>query len=128
MDSYEEPKIPIFEFTEVSLTLGSSSWKSTSDSVRHALETYGCLVVSNEKTGPEQQHLQESLFSALDEVFSLTDETKRKYTSQLAGFGYGGRYPKIPHLEYFGIEDEGNFQSVNNFATLMWPNGNHKFW
>ncbi|KAG6426085.1 hypothetical protein SASPL_110299 [Salvia splendens] len=127
MDSYEEPKIPIFEFTEASSTLGSSSWKSTSDSVRRALETYGCMVVSIEKTGPEQQHLQESLFSALDEVFSLPDETKRKYTSQLAGFGYDGRYPKIPHFEYFGIEDEGNFQRLKNFTTLMWPHGNDKF-
>ena len=128
MDSYEEPKIPIFEFTEASLTPGSSSWKSTSNSVRRALETYGCLVVSNEKTRPDQQHLHESLFSALDEAFSLPDETKRKYTSELAGFGYDGRYPKIPYLEYFGIEDEGNFQRVKNFTSLMWPHGNDKFW
>ncbi|XP_057772753.1 probable 2-oxoglutarate-dependent dioxygenase AOP1 [Salvia miltiorrhiza] len=125
MGSYAEPKIPIFKFNEASLTPGSSSWKLTSDSVRRALETYGCLVVSNEKTRPEHPH--ESLFSVLAEVFDLPDETKKKYTSQLGGFGYGGRYPRMPHLEYFGIEDEGDFEGVKNFTTLMWPHGNDKF-
>lgn len=126
MGSYAEPKIPILEFTKASLTPGSSSWKSASDSVQHALETYGCLVVSDEKTRSE--HLRESLFSVLDEVFDLPDETKKKYTSKLGGFGYDGRYPRMPHLEYFGIEDEGNFDGVKNFTTLMWPHGNDKFW
>lgn len=126
MGSIAGPKIPIIEFTEASLTPGSSSWKSMSDSVRRALETYGCLVVSDEKTRPE--HSQESLFGMLGEAFILPDETKKKYTSQLVGFGYGGRYPRMPHLEYFGIEDEGNLEGVKNFTTIMWPNGNVKFW
>ncbi|KAH6801394.1 hypothetical protein C2S52_001858 [Perilla frutescens var. hirtella] len=125
MGSYAEPKIPIVEFTEVNLTPGSSSWKSTSDLVRRALETYGCLVVSNEKIRPEHPH--EPLFSVLEEVFGLPDEVKKKHISELGGFGYGGKYPRMPHLEYFGIEDEGNLEGVKDFTTLMWPNGNSKF-
>ncbi|KAI3463364.1 hypothetical protein Pfo_020027 [Paulownia fortunei] len=117
-------KLPVVEFTETNSTPGTTSWKSTSDSVRRALETYGCLVVDYTKIGAE---LQDAIFKLSEELFRLPKETKIKHTSQLAGFGYGGNYATMPLYECFGIEDGGTLEAAKEFTSLMWPHGHHKF-
>lgn len=125
MGSYAEA-IPFIDLAEASSNPGSSSWKDTSELVRRALETYGCLIVSDEKARPDL--LQDSLSDALSDVFALPDETKKKHISEMVGSGYGGKFPRMPLFEYFGIEDEGrNLEGVRNFTNLMWPHGNDKF-
>ncbi|KAL3824327.1 hypothetical protein ACJIZ3_020356 [Penstemon smallii] len=123
-----ESKLPVIEFNKTNSSPGTSSWKSTSDSVRRALESYGCFVLVNEEMDLK---LHESTFSLIsEELFNLPMETKKKHTSELPGFGYGGNYSVMPLFEYFGIEDGGTRDAVERFAALMWPpppHGHHKF-
>ncbi|KAG8388308.1 hypothetical protein BUALT_Bualt02G0112000 [Buddleja alternifolia] len=126
MDSHAQSnKLPIIEFTEKNLIPGTSSWKSTSDSIRWALESYGCLVVDYDKARLEQGY--QPVFGLLEELFGLPMETKMKYTSQFKGFGYDGNHPAMPLYESFGIEDGATLESVERFAKLMWPLGHDKF-
>ncbi|KAI3463365.1 hypothetical protein Pfo_020028 [Paulownia fortunei] len=121
----DSDKLQVVEFTEINSTPGTTSWKSTSDSVRRALETYGCLVVDYTKIGAE---MQGAIFKLSEELFRLPMETKIKHTSQLAGFGYGGNYTTMPLFECFGIEDGGTLEAAKEFTSLMWPlHGHHKF-
>ncbi|KAI3455377.1 hypothetical protein Pfo_012040 [Paulownia fortunei] len=124
MGSHAQPKLPIIEFNEKNLTPGTSSWKSTSDSVRQALESYGCFVVAYENMSWE---LYEAMFGLSGKLFSLPLETKRKHTSEIPGFGYGGNYSVMPLFEYFGIEDGGTLEAAKKFTSLMWPDRHEKF-
>ncbi|KAK6148925.1 hypothetical protein DH2020_016450 [Rehmannia glutinosa] len=105
---------------------GTNSWKSTSDSVRQALESYGCFVVAYDNYMSSELTYEET-FGLTEELFRLPIETKRRHTSELAGFGYGGNYTVMPLFEYFGIEDCQTFEAAEKFTSLMWPDGHHKF-
>ncbi|KAK6127957.1 hypothetical protein DH2020_038307 [Rehmannia glutinosa] len=119
-------KLPVVEFTETNLNPATSSWKSTADAVRRGLETYGSVVVDYYKES-DNSELQDTMFGLWEELFGLPLETKRKYTSKLAGFGYAGNYPSMPLFECFGIEDGESLEAAKNFTSLMWPLGHHKF-
>lgn len=126
IDSTTQPKLPTIELNAKNTSPGTDSWKSTSDSVRRALESYGCFVIEYEGMSSE---MYEAMFRVSEEVFALPMETKRKHTSQLAGFGYGGNFSEMPLFEYFGFEhDASHLQPKEEFAALMWPGGNHHFW
>ncbi|KAG8379887.1 hypothetical protein BUALT_Bualt07G0136000 [Buddleja alternifolia] len=124
MGSHAQPKLPIIEFTEKNLTTGTSSWKSTSDSVRQALESYGCFVAAYESISSE---MHEAVFGLSEELFSLPKETKMKNSSDIPGFGYGANYPRMPIFEYLGIQDGGTLEAAKKFTNLMWPHGHDKF-
>ncbi|KAG8388311.1 hypothetical protein BUALT_Bualt02G0112300 [Buddleja alternifolia] len=125
MDSNAQSnKLPIIEFSEKNLIPGTSSWKSTSDSIRRALESYGCLVVDYDKARLEPG--DQAVFGLLEELFRLPMETKMRYTSQRQGFGFEN-YPAMPLYESFGIEDGATLESVEGFTKLMWPFGHDKF-
>lgn len=127
MDSPPKPKLPAIKFNEKKLN-GSTDWlKSNTDSVVEALESYGCLVIEYEEMSSE---LHEAMFRLSEELFALPMETKTKHTSKLAGFGYGGNFQVMPLFEYFGIEQHATdlIHSTKDFATLLWPDGNHHFW
>ncbi|KAH6782121.1 hypothetical protein C2S51_007414 [Perilla frutescens var. frutescens] len=121
----DSTKLPIIEFNHKKLNPGSNSWKTTSDSVRRALESYGCLVIEYEEMSSE---LDEAMFGLSEELFGFPIQTKMKHTSQLAGFGYGGNFSAMPLVEYFGIEyDATDLEPKKKFAGLFWPDGNHRF-
>ncbi|OIT07889.1 PREDICTED: 2-oxoglutarate-dependent dioxygenase AOP3-like [Nicotiana attenuata] len=121
MASQVEPKLPIIEFTNENLSSGTSSWISTSQEIRRALEEYGCFAAVYKKVSPE---LREAMFNHCKELFQLPLETKLQNTSDVLGFGYGGNFPNMPLAEYFGIENGGTLDSTKNFAKQMWPNAN----
>jgi isopenicillin N synthase-like dioxygenase len=126
MGSEEQSKLPFVELKEANLTPGTSCWKSTSDYVRQALETYGCLVVSYEKS--QSEAVRNDMFTLTsEELFGLPPETKVKHTNPFAGFGYGGNFSTMPLFEYFGIQDAETLEGAEQFSTLMWPNGHNKF-
>ncbi|KAK6125157.1 hypothetical protein DH2020_041098 [Rehmannia glutinosa] len=124
MGSHGQYTLPVIEFNGKNLIPGTSSWKSTSVLVRQALESYGCFVVAYKNISSE---LYEETFDLTEELFGLPLETKRRNTSEISGSGYGGSFPLMPLLEYLGFEDGGTFQAANNFTSLMWPDGHHKF-
>ena len=127
MDSPSQSQLPTIKFKLKNLKNGSTdSFNSTSDSVRAALETYGCFVIEYEEMSPQ---LYEAMYGLSEELFRLPIETKRNHTSQLPGFGYGGNYAAMPLFEYFGIEHaQTDLESMRKFTGLFWPDGNHYFW
>ncbi|GFP95368.1 probable 2-oxoglutarate-dependent dioxygenase aop1 [Phtheirospermum japonicum] len=114
--------LPVIELNEKKLTPGTDSWKSTSDSVRQALESYGCFVVAYNDQNISSE-LYDETFALTADLFRLPMETKRRHTSEIPGFGYGGNFSVMPLFEYFGIEDGG----AKKFTRLMWPEGHNKF-
>ncbi|CAA0839117.1 2-oxoglutarate (2OG) and Fe(II)-dependent oxygenase superfamily protein [Striga hermonthica] len=123
MDSHaKSSRLPLIEFNEKSLTPGTTSWKSTSDSVREALESYGCFVLAHHELGPD---LQNRAFDFTKDLFRLPYETKSRHVSQLPGFGYGANFPVMPLFEYFGVEGCETPEGAKNFTNLMWPDDGH---
>ncbi|KAL7140024.1 hypothetical protein ABFS83_09G093000 [Erythranthe nasuta] len=120
-------KLPTIEFNQENMTPGTNPWKSTSDSVRQALEMYGCFVVSYESNIGTELHKKIFDGGLSEELFGLPLETKKKHTSKFAGFGYGGNYSVMPLFEYFGIEDVATLDAAQKFTTLMWSQGHDKF-
>ncbi|KAL3633007.1 hypothetical protein CASFOL_025991 [Castilleja foliolosa] len=118
--------LPIIEFNEMNINPGTNSWKSTSESVRQALESYGCFIVDYNNPNISSE-MHDEMFSLTKDLFRLPMETKKKHTSEIPGFGYGGRFSIMPLFEYFGIEDGGSYDGVNKFTSLMWPEGHNKF-
>ncbi|KAG6425975.1 hypothetical protein SASPL_110186 [Salvia splendens] len=126
MDSPCQPQLPTIKFNSKKLKNGSTDlFNSTSDSVRAALETYGCFVIEYEEMSPQ---LYEAMYGLSEELFRLPMETKRNHTSKLPGFGYGGNYAAMPLFEYFGIEHaQPDLESMRKFTGLFWPDGNQYF-
>ncbi|KAK6153510.1 hypothetical protein DH2020_013149 [Rehmannia glutinosa] len=125
MGSHAQSSLPVIEFNEKNLSPGTSSWKSTSDSVRQALETYGCFVLAYDNNFSSE--LYEDMFGLMEELFHLPIETKKRYTTKISGFGYGETPSYMPFFENFGIEDGVNLETAQKFTRLMWPDGHDKF-
>ncbi|KAL3511830.1 hypothetical protein ACH5RR_024547 [Cinchona calisaya] len=124
MSSDAQPKLPIIEFDEENMTPGTSSWLLTSDLVRQALESYGCLLAKYKKLSPE---LHDRMFKLSKELFHLPTEIKVQNTSDILGFGYGTNFSIMPLVEYFGIENGATLEATKEFTNLMWPAGNESF-
>ncbi|PIN09640.1 Iron/ascorbate family oxidoreductase [Handroanthus impetiginosus] len=125
MGSQAQSHLPIIEFNETNSTPGTSSWKTTSDSVRQALESYGCFVISDRSFSSE---LHEEIFRLLsEELFVLPLEIKRKNTSEIPGSGYGGNYSIMPLFEYLAIEDCETLEAAEKFTSLLFSDGHDKF-
>ncbi|CAA2999694.1 2-oxoglutarate-dependent dioxygenase AOP3-like [Olea europaea subsp. europaea] len=124
MGSYAEFKLPIVEFNEKNLIPGTESWESTSHSVRHALEKYGCFIALHEKITTE---MHDAMFKSAMPLYDVPTERKQKLECNFLGSGYGSNYPRMPLCEFFGIENGTNIEGTKNFASLMWPEGNDQF-
>ncbi|CAI9757759.1 unnamed protein product [Fraxinus pennsylvanica] len=120
-----QSKLPIVEFSEENLIPGTTSWVSTSLSVRGALESYGCFIAVYKKITSD---LHNEMFESAKELFYLPMETKVKNKSSIAGFGYGGNFPIMPLFEYSGIENGANLEATKSFTSIMWPTGNDSLW
>lgn len=111
------PKVPVIDFSSETVKPGSTSWESTAEDVRKALEEYGCfLAVYNVPSC-------NPFFESLKELFDLPVETKMSNNSDLPYFGYIGEQPRSPLFESLGINDGSSFTQVSNFAKRMWPAG-----
>ncbi|CAI9114066.1 OLC1v1014685C2 [Oldenlandia corymbosa var. corymbosa] len=119
-------ELPIIHFNNESLTPGSSSWVSTSQMIRLALESYGCFVAVCERLISLEMH--HKLFDLSKDLFNLPVETKEKSTSEYLGFGYGANFgPFMPLIEYLGITYGSTHEAIKVFTNLMWPDGNDQF-
>lgn len=118
--------LPVIDFTNEDLKPGTTSWLSTSQSVRLALEEYGCFVAVFHKFASDQ--LRNGLFSSMKELFDLPDETKfRNKYEGLPLKGYVGQNPKIPLHESFGIDQGTSPEGIKTFADRLWTHGNDRF-
>ncbi|CDO98087.1 unnamed protein product [Coffea canephora] len=123
-DQTLEKALPIIHFNSENLTPGSSSWLSTSEIVRKALESYGCFVAVYKNISPE---LHDKMLNLSKELFDVPVEIKVQNTSDYLGFGYGGNYSVMPLIEYLGITNAATLEATKDFTNLIWPDGNDSF-
>ncbi|KAD6794584.1 hypothetical protein R6Q59_021444 [Mikania micrantha] len=124
MGSLLLPKLLVVDFRNEKLHPGSSSWGSTCNDIRLALENHGCFIALYDGVSSE---LEESVFQAADELFDLPTEIKMKNIVQKPYHGYVGQIPFVPLHEGLGIDYATELEDVQNFTNLMWPKGNPSF-
>lgn len=125
MVSEAAPKLPVIDLSKETMKPGSSCWVEACGYVRQALEEYGCFVVEYKKLSPE---LRSGVFDVLKELFDLPTQVKMQNKCQRPLISYLGNDPRIPLHESLGIEDVETLEAAQKFTTLMWPNGNDRFW
>ncbi|CAM8994215.1 unnamed protein product [Rhodiola kirilowii] len=123
MDSLPNSKIPTVYFTKDSCTQDTKSWMCMCDTIRLALEEYGCFKA---EYGVSEK-LQTTTFNALEDLFNLPVETKKHNNYSKPLHGYVGQYTAIPLHEGMGIQDGTTLEGIQHFASLMWPQGNQVF-
>ncbi|PON66362.1 Oxoglutarate/iron-dependent dioxygenase [Parasponia andersonii] len=112
-------KIPTINLSKRNLISGTSSWLSTCDEIRQALEEYGCFLAIYDKVSPQ---LYESIFGEAKELFDLPTDIKMKNISDKPYFGYIGKHALIPPLhESLGIANSTTLEAAQSFTNLMWP-------
>ncbi|KAK7378097.1 hypothetical protein VNO80_03533 [Phaseolus coccineus] len=116
--------LPIIDFSDENLKLGTQTWVSTSDAVRGALEDHGGFLAHYNKVEPL---LNESVFSAMEQLFDLPLETKMQHTTEKPIYSYAGQRPDIPLYESMAIDNPLNGKSCHKYTTTMWPQGNDQF-
>lgn len=125
MGSLTIPKLLVVDFTNDNLTPGTTTWSSTCNDIRVALENHGCFIALYNGVSTK---LQESVFQAADELFDLPTETKIKNIVSKPYHGYVGQMPIVPLHEGLGIDYATDHEGAQSFTNLMWPNGNQSFW
>ncbi|KAK1298159.1 Mugineic-acid 3-dioxygenase [Acorus calamus] len=127
MGSAETPtQIPVFDFSSDTQTLkpGTDAWNNMSRDVCAAIARFGCFQVAYDGV-PDR--LREDMFEAMERVFDLPDETKRRNTSDKPYFGHNGRNEMVPMYESLGAEDASEIDKAKAFTQLLWPEGNDRF-
>ncbi|KAJ6711750.1 2-OXOGLUTARATE (2OG) AND FE(II)-DEPENDENT OXYGENASE SUPERFAMILY PROTEIN [Salix purpurea] len=122
MGSERAPKIPVVHLSKENFEPGSSSWLAACADIRRALEEYSFFEIVYSE--PSMEFYRETM-SALEELFNLPHETKKRNTHPKLGHGYMGKIPGFP--EGLGIEYATKKEECQKFASLMWPDGNEKF-
>lgn len=119
-------KLAVVDFTKEEMQAGGSRIRSlASEEIRRGLETHGCFIAIYDKICPE---LHEAVFRSADELFELPTELKVQNMNDKPYHGYVGQIPFVPLHEGLGIDYATDLNEVQNFTTLMWPNGNKSFW
>ncbi|KAJ4718233.1 2-oxoglutarate-dependent dioxygenase [Melia azedarach] len=123
MGSETTSKLPVVDLTKENLKPGSSSWQSTCNEIRLALEEYGCFVALYDLSS----NFRKKVFDSLEELFDLPQETKMKNVNPKPAHGYMGKISAFPLHEGMGIEYATNPEECEKFTKLMWPEGNDQF-
>ncbi|XP_027108897.1 deoxypodophyllotoxin synthase-like [Coffea arabica] len=116
-------KLPIIDLKKDNLKPGTSSWTATCDSVRHALEEYGCFLVVQDHVSAQ---FEKEVFDVVRELFDLPTETKSQHNLDMF-VGYVGQLPHAPLHESMEIPNATTIDGVQAFTDLMWPSGNKRF-
>ncbi|KAJ3677504.1 hypothetical protein LUZ60_003228 [Juncus effusus] len=100
-----------------------SHWDETRTKVFSALETYGCF---NTIYDGVESELNETLFGSVMPKMSELPLERKQMSEWGTHFGYHG---KITDVEYESIEirDAVNPISMEQFAQMLYPNGNQLF-
>lgn len=118
-----DSKIPIINLTK--LDKYSNSWVPLCNEVRHALEEHGYFIALYEDANNK---ISKEIFDVMEELFDLPIETKKKNTSDIYFYRYKGQLVTAPLHESFGIPHPNDIEALQSFTTLMWPQGNQRFW
>ncbi|XP_023766037.1 probable 2-oxoglutarate-dependent dioxygenase AOP1 [Lactuca sativa] len=126
MGSETPTKLPLIDFSKIYLNeLTPDDWNSIKTQVHEALTEYGFFRASMAGMSSE---FQSSLFSSLDQLFSLPSETKLKSISDKPFHGYIGHSPTMPLYESMAIPDAQVAGEVEAFTNFFWPHGKLYIW
>ncbi|BBG99014.1 2-oxoglutarate and Fe(II)-dependent oxygenase superfamily protein [Prunus dulcis] len=94
MGSETPPKLPVLDFSNQSLTPGTTEWNTVRAQVHNALEEYGCF---------------EALFNKVQNV------SKKPF------HGYVGQYPMVPLYESMGLmmPTSTNNKTIQSFSEQV---------
>nr|XP_027106523.1 2-oxoglutarate-dependent dioxygenase AOP2-like isoform X1 [Coffea arabica] len=121
MDNPKLQKLPVINFGKENLQHGTNGWSFARNEVRHALEECGCFLAVYDAVSFK---LRDSVFSALEKLFDLPAETKKKNTSDRGLFGYFSIDGDSSNHESMGIENSTDIEEVKKLSKLVWPRGN----
>ncbi|TMW82003.1 hypothetical protein EJD97_007112 [Solanum chilense] len=117
-------KLPKIDFSHEDLKPGTLVWDQVKSQVHKALVEYGCFEASFDKI---PIHLKKSIFESLQEIFDLPLQTKLENISTKPFHGYVGQFPSLPLFESMGIDDANIPRKADEFAQILWPQGNPSF-
>ncbi|KAG6470959.1 hypothetical protein ZIOFF_072048 [Zingiber officinale] len=119
-------RIPSVDFRGLSLSSpGGGSWDAAREQVMSALESFGCFEAIYDAVS---EGAKDQLFrGVLPELFKLPREIKIR--NEYVGLPYHGYFCQSPHspIDSLRIEDSPTLHSVQQFTSLMWPDGNPTF-
>ncbi|KAK7278944.1 hypothetical protein RJT34_23985 [Clitoria ternatea] len=124
MASETQPHLPVIDFSNENLKPGSDTWVSGCEVVRRALEDHGGFLALYDKVSSDAVN---SIYSAMENLFDLSVETKRRKTTEKPIFSYSGQRSGIPLFESVGIINPLNMEDCQKYTRIMWPQGNHHF-
>ncbi|XP_074582312.1 putative 2-oxoglutarate-dependent dioxygenase AOP1 [Curcuma longa] len=118
-------QLPKIDFSGVGLAdSGSPAWTAVRDQVMRAMATVGCFEAVYDRVSP---HLRDSLLRMVSqELFPLPREVKIKNSSAKIYGGYMGQIPGLAY-ESLAITGASDAAGVDNFFSLLWPDGNPRF-
>lgn len=114
-----QAKIPVFDFSNLDLKSGTSSWFSACKDVCSALEKYGCFVVELGSTNTLSEH-HNTMFSSVREFFEFPTETKMKVTYDRPFHGFSS----FPPFERMMIDNATSTDVTQKLTNIFWPDGN----
>ncbi|KAG8471690.1 hypothetical protein CXB51_036330 [Gossypium anomalum] len=118
-------EFPVIEFRSSDLERGTNGWHQLCKKVREACETFGCFEVVYDTISTE---VREEMFRLMKELVEVPVERKQKNVLPPPSPGWVGPGSHVsPLYEGFGLGDVSNYDSVKNFAELMWPEGHPRF-
>ncbi|KAK5773319.1 hypothetical protein F383_30224 [Gossypium arboreum] len=118
-------ELPVIEFRSSDLERGTNGWHQLCKKVREACETFGCFEVVYDTISTE---VREEMFRLMKELVEVPVERKQKNILPPPSPGWVGPGSHVsPLYEGFGLGDVSNYDSVKNFAELMWPEGHPRF-
>ncbi|XP_008228619.1 PREDICTED: probable 2-oxoglutarate-dependent dioxygenase AOP1 [Prunus mume] len=124
MGSETPPKLPVIDFSNQSLTPGTTEWNAVRAQVHNALEEYGCFEALFNKV---PSHIRKSIFPSIEELFDLPLQTKLQNVSKKPYHGYVGQYPMVPLYESMGVDGANVYEQVQSLTNTLWPRGNPSF-
>ncbi|KAK5773317.1 probable 2-oxoglutarate-dependent dioxygenase AOP1 [Gossypium arboreum] len=125
MSAAAKIEFPVIEFRSSDLERGTNGWHRLCKKVREACETFGCFEVVYDTISTE---VREEMFRLMKELVEVPVERKQKNVLPPPTHGWVGPSSHVsPLYEGFGLGDVSNYDSVKNFAQLMWPEGHPRF-
>ncbi|KAL3715820.1 hypothetical protein ACJRO7_007555 [Eucalyptus globulus] len=127
MDSISTLKLPLIDLSKLDGSKpGTGQWDSLQSQVREALEEFGCFEVLTDKMTLE---FHNDVFQELEALLELPIDVKCRFNvPDKPHNGYSRNLPHSPLQEAFGMNYTPNSGSIEEFANLMWPEGNTRFW
>lgn len=119
-------QIPMVDFRGLSPSSpGGDGWGAARKESMSALESFGCFEAIYDAVSSDTK--DDLFLRSLPELFELPTETKMR--NELVGMPYHGYIGQIPNMAFdsLRIEDPASLHSVQQFTSLMWPDGNPTF-